>query len=135
MLLRPSATTVLTVLGTVCVPVAPSGTVHAAAPEGATCPTNAAVSFSPPLSATPRATTVATAGTVSGCADSQTAGSAITGGTGTTTLHVSSLSCNPFLPATLMPGSEASFAWNPANGTSRGSTAASPSPRSMAGAP
>ncbi|MFB8172577.1 hypothetical protein [Kitasatospora purpeofusca] len=47
----------------------------------------------------------------------------ITGGTVTTNFRFSALSCNPFLPATLMPGSAASFTWNLANGTSSGSTA------------
>ncbi|MGW1176276.1 hypothetical protein ACWD4P_21490 [Kitasatospora sp. NPDC002543] len=95
---------------------------QAAAPETLNYLTNAAVHFSPPLSTTAQATTVAITGTVSSCTDSQSGATAVTGGTVTTTLHFSALSCNPLLPATLTPGASAAFTWNLANGTHSSST-------------
>ncbi|MFE4512745.1 hypothetical protein ACFRMQ_00920 [Kitasatospora sp. NPDC056783] len=122
MLVRRTATTALTVLAALCASAVPAATVRAATPETLDCLTNAAVAFSPPLSATAQATTVAITGTVSGCTDSRSGGTAITGGTVTTTLHFGSLSCNPLLPATLTPGASAAFLWNLADGSHSSST-------------
>ncbi|WP_328958726.1 hypothetical protein [Kitasatospora purpeofusca] len=122
MLVRRTVSTILTTITALCASAVPTATVHAAAPEVLNCLTNAAVHFSPPLSATAQAVTVTIAGTVSGCTDSQTGATAITGGRVTTTLHFASLSCNPLLPATLKPGASAAFTWNLANGTRAGST-------------
>ncbi|MFD7589283.1 hypothetical protein ACFV84_28060 [Kitasatospora sp. NPDC059811] len=123
MSVRRSAVTVSAVLAALCTGVAP---VADAAPTSAAeilnCTVNAAVTFSPPLSADPQATTMAIGGTASGCTGSLDGPTAVTGGTVTATLRFGAISCSPATPPALAPGSSATFTWNLKDGTQASST-------------
>ncbi|MEV8328682.1 hypothetical protein [Kitasatospora sp. NPDC056731] len=93
-----------------------------AAPERLDCALTAAVTFSPPLSADPQATTMAIGGTASRCKDSLDGPTAVTGGTVTATLKFGTISCSPATPPVLAPGSSATFTWNLKDGTQATST-------------
>ncbi|MEV7939117.1 hypothetical protein AB0O82_23650 [Kitasatospora sp. NPDC088264] len=124
MSVRRSAVTVSAVLAAaLCTAVPPvADAAPTAAAEILNCTVNAAVNFSPPLSAGPEATTVAIGGTASGCLDSQGGPTAVTGGTVTATLKFGTLSCNPLTPPAMAPGSTATFTWNLKDGTQASST-------------
>lgn len=123
MSVRRSAVTVSAVLAALCTGVTPvADAAPKAAAETLNCTVNAAVSFSPPLSAGPEATTVAIGGTASGCEDSLDGPTAVTGGTVTATLRFDAISCSPATPPALAPGSSATFTWNLKNGTQASST-------------
>ncbi|MFD4396857.1 hypothetical protein [Kitasatospora sp. NPDC058478] len=83
---------------------------------------NAAVAFSPPLSAQAPPTTVTIGGTAGTCLDSQTGDSTIVSGTVSATLKFTALSCNPATPAVLAQGSTAAFTWNLKDGGQATST-------------
>ncbi|MFI5618062.1 hypothetical protein [Streptomyces sp. NPDC051567] len=112
----------LAVLSAGQLPAAWAAPASAAVPEILNCTVNASVTFSPPLSASALATTVAIGGTVSNCVDSRTGGAAVVGGSLSATLLFSRLSCSPLPPPALAAGSSATFTWNLRDGTQAGST-------------
>ncbi|MFD9425375.1 MULTISPECIES: hypothetical protein [unclassified Streptomyces] len=119
---RRTATALLTALAALCAaaipasaaPGAPTTPAPAPAAELLDCVTQSSVVFTPPLTATPRPTTVTLHGSAAPCVDVPTGPTAVLSGTLTATLNFSALSCTA---STQAPGATADFTWQLANGT------------------